>query len=182
MILKGKKTLLYPMTDKDFDYFFEIYQQHDPSKMAAFNYIQGGNLGITQWITNAVNNRQMAIWVGYTKEGKATRKVGIIYAVYVNPTTVSIHGIVDTKFLKGLAVQLRKKDRLTYTEDSLNTVLDYFLSNGTNRVETTIDKDNRLAIQLARKCGMKKEGVLRKILKVDDHFYDMVVLSKLKEN
>ena len=181
-ILYGKKTVLMPFfPDKDMDYFWELYGEGSPDKLGEWVKV-GKQDAISQFIARSIDAGVLQMWVGYTKEGKASKKCGIVYIIGVKPHIISIHGSADKRYIKGLDKKLKEKDKVTFTEDAFRAVLNYcFDVLKTDRVETTIEKSNKLAIALAVKCGMDKEGVLRKYIKVNDHVMDMVMLSKIKE-
>lgn len=181
-ILYGKKTVLYPFfPPKDMEYFWEIYGNGSRDNLGELASLDGRE-AVDRYIVNALSTGMFEIWVGYTKEGKASKRVGIIFTMLMKDHIISIHGAVDKKFLKGLDKKIKEKDKVTYTEDAFRVVLNYCLDTlAIPRVETTINENNKLAIALAVKCGMEKEGVLRKYIKTDDHFQDMVMLSKIKE-
>jgi len=179
-ILEGKKTLLFPFAPADFDYFFELYEQ-EKYKFGELKKI-GDKEQIKMFLIQSFASLSLLAWVGYTKEGKASRRAGIIYLFDITDRSCSIHGVVDKQFLKGLAKRLKQKDKLTYTEDALRTVLNFcFTEFNRERVDTTIPKNNRLAIALVKKVGFKQEGILREYAKIDDNPIDVVILSILKK-
>jgi RimJ/RimL family protein N-acetyltransferase len=181
-ILYGNKTVLYPFfPDKDMAYFWEVYGEGSPEKLGEWMKV-GDADSISKFIVRSLDASVLQMWIGYTKEGKASKRCGIIYIIGVKPHIVSIHGAADKRYIKGLDKKLKEKNKVTFTEDAFKAVLNYcFDTLKVDRVETTIEKSNKLAQALAVKCGMEKEGVLRKYIKVDDHAIDMVMLSKIKE-
>lgn len=179
-ILEGKKTILFPFEMTDFDFFFKVYSQTEKHKLGELRKL-GDEKKIKLFLMNAMANGLLVAWVAYTKEGKASKKGGVIYIFDITQHSCSVHGIIDKDLLKGLATRLKSKKKLTYTEDALRTVVKFcFGEFNRERVDTNIPVDNRLAIKLAEKVGFKKEGVLRKYAKIGDKTLDVAIYSMLK--
>jgi len=179
-IIEGVKTILFPFKAGDFPYFFEVYHQTDKLKLGELGKL-GDDENIKEFLMFAFADGKIIAWTAYTKQGKASKKAGIIYLFDITNHSCSIHGIVDKTLLKGLAGKLKQKDKLTYAEDSLRAVIKFcFADMKRERVDTTIPASNRLALALAVKCGFRKEGKLRSYAECEGKMIDVVILSILK--
>ena len=103
------------------------------------------------------------LWEGYLVGGIGIR---------VDPFRSHIGEIgffIDKEFWrKGIASQALKK-------------LEYFISSNLNviRLELRMAKENKASQKIAIEAGYEKEGVLRKMLKVNDQCYDCYLYSKI---
>ena len=178
MILYGKKTILHTFTPIDFDFVYDLIRQ---TNEADFNIFAGlSKEEIYDIIVNGINEGSIAVFIAFTVEGKASKKFAVIFAFQTNIHEVSFHGIVDKRFLKGLAKRLRGK-KVTYTEDAGKTALE-FLKKHFDRIETLVNKENRLSVALVKKLGFKKEGLLRKKALINGKYIDYIIFSIVKED
>ena len=179
--LYGKKVILYPMVEKDYDYFFEVYGQEENKKLYQLGEI-GDSEAIKTSFIERQGNGEIYPWIVYTIQGKASRKVGIIFVILEGEHRCNINGVIDKIFLKGLAQRIKNNEKITYTEDSIKAVIKFcFKELQRERIEATIEYSNRLAINLMKKVGFRREGILKKFAKIGDAYLDIVIMALLKE-
>lgn len=186
-ILYGKKTILFPMMDHEWDYFTEVYGQEDYRKLYGLVDEEGVEKA-KQALKAKSEDGTGLFWVVRSNQGKKSRNVGIIFVLDYGDHRCNVNGAMDRKFKRGLGIRLkdkeyREKHGVTFTEDAFKVVIDYcFNEIGKDRIESTIEEDNKLAINLTKKVGFKKEGVLRDFAKNGNGYLNVVMLSIVRED
>jgi RimJ/RimL family protein N-acetyltransferase len=172
----GKKTLLFPIKEQDYDLFVELYNENLDQVTIL------GKTNILETLKNAIKCDKIHIWVGCTNNGKASEKVGFLYLTEYTGYSASVHGFISKKFLKDIIKQMKTK--YTYTEDAYKAFIDFcFNELKLERLGTTIKRQNDLAYRIDKKLGFKLDGVLRRAIKEKDgEFSDAVVLSIIKSD
>ena len=128
-----------------------------------------------------ISTGQIRVWTVYTKEGKASRKIGFIYLSDISSFSCLVVGILDKSVIRGIAKVIRK-GKYTFSEDALRTIMKWaFNGAGFKRIEYRMLSNNLLSKRLAEKSGFVKEGRLRKAFKIDDDLKDVLIYSVLKE-
>ena len=182
IILEGRKVLLAPFSFKaDWDAFVEVHQQDKTGKMGQFSFMLNKDpIGSRVVIENLINNG-LIVWSIFTKEGKATRRVGFVYLNDVNTYSAFIQGIMDQHFARGLIKEFRKK-KYTYSEDALRTLVTFvFEKMSLQRVQADMIESNHLAIALLERVGFRKEGLLKKAVLLNGEAKNIVIMGLLKE-
>ena len=182
-ILTGRKVILIPMQETDFDFFMEVYTQQKK------NFLYDLGKGTAEKIKeNFLRNFYEGIfygWIIFTNHGRKAAKIGTIWAMDNNEFTMEISGALSAKMVRGTISRIRRKNSegYTYAEEALFLVTQYcILDLGKERIQAAIEDGNTLAIELTKKVGFKKEGTLRNFVKMDDKKLDIVMLSMLKED
>jgi ribosomal protein S18 acetylase RimI-like enzyme len=63
----------------------------------------------------------------------------------------------------------------------MTATLDAAAANGLSRVELTVRTDNTPAIALYRRFGFETEGTCRRYLRVDDAWFDVLLMARLEK-
>jgi RimJ/RimL family protein N-acetyltransferase len=117
-----------------------------------------------------------------TREGKNARRAGYIYLVDFDGFSSGIAGVMESKFARGLGRHLRK-DKYTYSEDAMRTLIDWCYKKFSqfDRMTSDVAVSNELSLALMKRVGFVKEGVLRHYIRNGDQVEDMVVHSILRK-
>lgn len=163
MIISGKKSILFPITPKDSDYL---------DKLATSS---------GSWL---IGNRMLAVenesrgWLARTKEGKASRNIGVIIVTLMPMFSAIMKYFVDNTFFNGIDKEL-KNNRYTYAEDAIRIALDEIFKNGIIRVEILVMRKDELTLSFLKKVGFKISGQFG--TKQDDKLQDYFLLTLWKE-
>ena len=75
-----------------------------------------------------------------------------------------------------------RRGKFTFAEDAYITMIDAcFKDFNFRRIECDLASHNKLAVALCQKVGFVKEGLRRQSYKVDEKYYDIIMMSILKE-
>lgn len=172
--LVGEKTMLLPFAEYDMGNFIRLHRADKDSNMGRFCLKDYSDEQALVYISGLLNNAEVFIWAVYTKEDDP-QFAGFIYLTNVSNYMVSLHGIMDTEFAKK---NYRKK---SLAEDAARHLIKHCFEKGVNRIETDVCQSNKLALELDKRLGFVKEGVLRNVVIKNDGFDNLVILSILKE-
>lgn len=176
----GKRVILFDFAPNDLDHFTELHREDKNGVMGRFCLAKMTEDEAKNYITLLITTGQIKIWSVFTKEGKATRKVGYIYLTEISPFSCQVVGILDKSIIKGISKFIRR-GKYTFSEDALRTISKWaFNGAGFHRIEYRTFSNNILSRKLAEKSGFIKEGTLRKSFRIDDKFLDVVIYSALK--
>lgn len=179
-VLYGKKCVLFDFTPVDLPQFVKLHREDDKGYMMNLSLSKMSDTEATQYITMMLLTKQIKIWSCYTKERNA-KCLGFIYLTDMTSFSCMVSGIMDKEVAKGLLKQIRH-NKYTYAEDCLHTMVKAcFNGMGYNRVETKALAKNRKSLALSKKVGFVQEGTARGAFKMDDEFYDIILLSLLKK-
>ena len=167
MIISGKKSILFPITPKDFDYLNKLTTSSDSWLM--------GNLA-------PVVKGESRGWLARTKEGKASRNIGFICFLPITDFSVNLQTVIDKQFAQGLDKQIQN-NHYTFVEDALQSAIKSLLeSDGIVRIELAVFPEDRLAIELLKNIGFQVEGKLRKCYKDNGEYKDILSMAIVKES
>lgn len=174
--LEGKKTILFPFIEKDFEYFFKLF--NNGSRHRCYDLVSlGDEETIQEILINYLELKNFEMFLIKTKQGKNSRDVGIFLIEYKNNHIAKLKFLPDSNYIKGLSKYL-KGSKISYLEDGLNAILEYL--DDKIRIETKIVKSDVLMKQLFKKVSFSKEGNLLKYGNIDDKYFDIVIFSKIK--
>lgn len=176
----GKRILLFPFEASELTHFVELHRSDKQGMMGKFCLKEMTQEEGSAYITALFLTGQLKVWSCYTKEGRASRKIGYIYLTEISPFSCQLIGIIDKEILKGLAKVMRK-GKYSFSEDAIRTIVDYCFCHGMTRVEYRVFTENKLSIHLAEKSGFQREGVLRRCFLVGNEYKDIAVYSMLKD-
>ncbi len=184
-ILEGKKSILFPMQLTDIDYYVDL---HIKEKNKVFSDLERQLLktreDVKEFLLARLTLPTTLCWVIVTKEGKASKKVGfVLLTEWINKISVNIHGVMDTSIYKGLLKKYKdNKEKVYIADDAYRTVVKHcFKDLELLRVGAIIAKSNRLAIQISKRIGLKKEGEIRNAIIQNGKPENLVLMSILKE-
>lgn len=177
----GRRVILFEVEPRDFKDFAALHRQDTKGYLHRYSLHKMTEEEAENYVKACFVMGQILAFTIMTKEGKAARRAGYIYLTDLEKHGCTIIGCLDKEFLKGLGKQLRK-DKYTFSEDALRTLVDWTFKNcpHVHRIQSDVVGSNRLSVKLMERAGFKKEGVLRDYLKLDDHFEDMIIFSKLR--
>lgn len=177
----GKKVILFSLTPSDFEHLSSLLRSDKNGYMLKFCLKNMTDEESYSYLNALLLTKQIIPFTVITKEGKASRRGGYVYISDLTPEALNISGIMDKEFAVGLA-KLMKKEKYTFTQDSVLTLIDWLFTNipTLKRIQTEIVENNRLSLTLMKKCGFTQEGILRQYAKIDDNMENVVVLSLLK--
>ncbi len=162
-VLSGEKTVLIPLNKRFADYYLELLQNDTA-------YDIGNPLGIS---TTTLG------WIAKTKEGKATRNIGIIMVTPQTNISVSFQMSIDPIFAENIEDEIKK--RYTYVEDAMATVLEFLIGvEDIHHIGAMLLREDRVGEYLLGKMGFEKEGRLRNIIKFDDGIHDFILMGRIK--
>jgi RimJ/RimL family protein N-acetyltransferase len=126
-----------------------------------------------KWIENAIfndkNNIRLAICL--KENNKYIGNVNLLNIEWINrQAEFSIFIGEKKEWKKGYA-----------TEATKLMVAFGFNQRNLNRIYLTVLENNKVAIYLYEKIGFKKEGILREALFKDNKYYNLIIMSILKE-
>jgi RimJ/RimL family protein N-acetyltransferase len=180
-IIYGKKVVLFEFVPEDLEHFVKLHRGDKKGYLQKFCLKQMTKEEAEEYTRALVITRQIKCWSVWTKQGKASRRIGFIYLSDMTSFSAGITGIMDTEVAKGVTRKIRE-GKYTFSEDVLRTLIEYcFNKLGLLRLETDIVKNNKRALLIAKKAGFIQEGISRQSLKVDDRFFDVIQLSLLKQ-
>src|SRR3990167_8253571 len=150
-IIQGKKVTLFPFQESDVDYFHFLLK-HEGYLMGQVYFKDFDSY--FAYITSQILGGRVMIWTVWTKDGKASEKIGFIALSDFTPWSVEIHGFSDKKIMKGLVKLLERSDKYTYAEDALRTMIKFcFEDIKIHRIESECFKSNLPAKKLLEKSG-----------------------------
>lgn len=178
----GKKVILFPLEQIDLADFAELHRKDTKGYLSRFSLHKMTQEEAEKFVFTALTLGEIVVFTIMTKEGKASRRAGYIYITDIGKHGCSIIGALDYQFLKGLGRQLRK-EKYTYSEDALNTLVSWIFTNLKHvvRIQSDVVASNKLSIALMERSGFKNEGTLRDYLKLDERYEDVCVFSILKK-
>lgn len=180
-VLIGKKVILFPLEECDLETFIKLHREDRNGYMCRFCLKNMSPDEAKAYVLNLLATGQIVVWTGFTKEGKASRRCGFIYMSDIKRHSVSISGILDKEFARGITKYLNR-DKYTFSQDALHTLAQFaFEEMRVARVEMDIIENNRIALALAKKERFVKEGVLRNYVITNDQLENVVILSMLTE-
>jgi RimJ/RimL family protein N-acetyltransferase len=133
------------------------------------------------YFSELILSGSLKIWSVWTKNGKASQKIGYVYVDDITPISCSIIGVLDKSITKGL-IKILKSGKYSWSEDAVRTLCGHIFESGINRIEYCFFTGNRLSENLAKKCGFKFEGIKRQCFKFGEELRDIVYYSLLKSD
>jgi hypothetical protein len=172
--LFGKRVILFPFEPSDYTYFDKLRSNGNRARM--FEFLEVENLQDNLY--EGMENGNFSMWISKTNQGKASEPVGIVFVAHINEHLHGMKFIPDAKFLKGLSKFL-KKDKMTYIEDTLQTVLAEFEDKV--RLEIKLPARDVLLSTLIQRNGFKREGTLQSYALIDDEYVDISIFARIKK-
>lgn len=178
--LKGKKVILFPFNHNvDLEYFIELYNKNK-IYLPILNSCKDSN-DILMTLGLLSSQKRILVFVATRKFGNEIKRLGIIILIRDDEHRVSLINLLDEYLINGLSKRFKNND-LTYSEDIINAISAFsFENNLINRIAISVLPSEKNKISLLKKSGFEKEGVLRNYIKHDNKFYDMVIMSKIRE-
>jgi hypothetical protein len=181
-VIYGKKVILFDFLATDLDHFVKLHRDDKKGYLQHMCLKKMTEDEAKDYVKALIISGQIKIYSVFTKEGKASKRIGFIYLGEKSSFSCSTSGIMDMDIAKGLLKQIRK-GKYTWAEDSYQTLIKHcFNGMGMQRLTTTVLSNNRRSIKLTEKVGFVKEGRLRKAFKMDDKYYDIIQYGLLKED
>lgn len=178
----GKKIVLFEVEPRDFEPLAELHRKDTKGYLMAMSLHRMTKEESENYVAMMVNMLRIQAFTVMTKEGKMSRRVGYVYITELTDYSCSVSGAMEMEFVKGLGRHIRK-DKYTYTEDALRTLVGWCYESfpNMNRVETDVVESNRLSLKLVQKVGFKKEGVLREYLNMGEKRDNVITHSILRK-
>ena len=170
MIIKGKKTILRAIEQKDFQLLLDLI--NDPET----EYMLGG------WSFPISQQMQMD-WISSQKNDVKTLRC-IIESIEDNISIGSVT-LTDIDYKNGNAeAHIKISDNgqrgKGYGFDAITTIIDYaFTELRLTCIYARISTHNAASLKLFTKCGFEKEGILRKRVFKRGQYMDVTILSIL---
>ncbi|MBU1854579.1 MAG: GNAT family N-acetyltransferase [Nanoarchaeota archaeon] len=160
------KVKLQSVQESDAEIFYSILKQPEFSKSSFnFNTIQD----VVNWMKSINKDQQK------------------VYSIIYNNKTVGMSTIIinqNRKFIGEFGFFIDKnfcnKGIATNTVKNLEEI--GFNQLNLIRIEIKMEITNKACERVAVKCGFKKEGIMKKALKIKDKYYDCYLYSKTKQN
>lgn len=177
----GKRVILFPFEATELKHFVELHRQDKNGMMGEFCLKDLPQEAGEAYFTELLLINKLRIWSVYTKNGKASTKIGYLYIDNITPISCSLLGILDKEVSKGL-LKIIKDGKYSWSEDSIRTLCQYIFQSGINRIEYAFFTDNRLSERLAKKSGFIFEGRKRQCFKIGEELKDITYYSLLKND
>lgn len=114
--------------------------------------------------------------------GNEVKKLAFIIIQPKSSHSISIQTLFTPYMLKGLSKKLKNND-VTYTEDIIKTITDYYIEEkNIHRVETILSVKDKNESSAYKKSGYIKEGIIRDYFFKNEKFVNGILLSYIKEN
>ena len=177
----GKRVVLFPFEATELSHFVELHRQDKNGMLGRFCLKDLPQEAGESFFAEILLLGQIRIWSVYTKNGKASQKIGYMYIDDITPISCSLIGILDKSISKGL-IKILNSGKYSWSEDAIRTLCKYIFENGINRIEYSFFNGNKLSENLAKKCGFKFEGIKRQCFKFGEELRDIVSYSLLKSD
>ncbi len=179
-VLYGENVILVPFLDViDMDDFIRLHMADKNCKMCRFCMKFLNLKQAEDYAGNLISNGLICVWNVILKSDKEKR-LGFIYLSDMMGHSAHINGIMDKQAIKKLPKNSRSKVK-SFADDAAMTLIDSCFSNGFTRIAGDATEDNKEAIAMHIRLGFYVEGILRKAVKVDDKYKNVVLVSILKE-
>ena len=178
----GKKVILFEIEPRDFKDFSELHRKDKHGYLQQFCLKKMSEDEAYHYVASKFAFGHVVGFSVMTKEGKAARRAGYVYICDMTERACTVSGVMDIEFAKGLG-KLIRKDKYTYSEDALRTLVSWIFKNfpKVDRIETDVVSKNGRALALVKKVGFVKEGTLRRYIDIDGVSEDLVINSILRE-
>jgi len=157
------------------DYKKSIKWRNDQNiwKSTGGNYFFVSSEREKKWIENAIfndkNNIRLAICL--KENNKYIGNVNLVNIEWINR---------QAEF--SIFIGEKKEWRKGYATEATKLMVDFgFNQRNLNRIYLTVLENNKVAIHLYEEMGFKKEGILREALFKDNKYYNLIIMSILKE-
>lgn len=157
------------------DYKKSIKWRNDQDiwKSTGGNYFFVSSEREKKWIENAIfndkNNIRLAICL--KENNKYIGNVNLVNIDWINR---------QAEF--SIFIGEKKEWGKSYATEATKLMIDFgFSQRNFNRIYLTVLENNKVAIHLYEKIGFKKEGILREALFKDNKYYNLIIMSILKE-
>ncbi|HNX02878.1 MAG TPA: GNAT family protein [Candidatus Cloacimonas sp.] len=177
----GKRVILFAFEATELKHFVELHRADKNGMLGRFCLKEMTQEAGEAYFTALILSGQIRIWSCYTKNGKASQKIGYLYLDDITPLGCSLIGILDKSITKGL-IKILKSGKYSWSEDAVRTLCNYIFENGINRVEYAFFSGNKLSENLAKKCGFSFEGIKRQCFKFGEELRDIHYYSLLKSD
>lgn len=177
----GKRIILFPFDALDLPHLVELHRADTKGMLGRFCLKDATLDDGAKYFVALILSGKIRIWSVYTKNGKASQKIGYLYIDDITPISCSLIGVLDKAITRGL-IKLLKSGKYSWSEDAVRTLSNFIFENGINRIEYCFFKGNRLSENLAKKCGFSFEGIKRQCFKFGEEYKDTVYYSLLKSD
>lgn len=170
------------MVEKDVEHFHAL-MKHEGAMMGQCFFKDFDSF--FAYVANQVLLGRWIVWTVWTKQGKASQNIGFIVLYDPTPCGISVQGLMDKSVIRNMKTMklLNKKDKYTYSEDALRTVIKHVIDDlKLNRVECCTYSTNELAKKLIEKTGFKREGRLREAALFDGKPVDILQYSIIQSD
>lgn len=182
-ILSGKKVMLFPFADCDFEDWANLLKHEGEAMGQSFFRTFDAYL---QFTMAQIACGAWQIWAVETSNlGKEkNKKIGFIALHSYNEVnqSVSIQGLMNKEIVKGLIPLLKVKEKFTFAEDALRVMLEHLKNSSIHRIEAECFESNKPPRLLLEKIGFKKEGKLADAGKKNDKFENIIVYGLITEH
>ena len=128
-IIVGKRVVLFPLELADLDHFINLHREDKSGMMGRFCLREMTYEEARKYVLTLLATNQIRVWTGYTKEGKASKRLGYVYLTDITAFSCKVVGIIDKEVLKGLGKVIRQ-GKYTFSEDALRTILGWCFTVG----------------------------------------------------
>ena len=173
--------ILFNFEATELSHFVELHRADKDGMLGRFCLKEMTQEQGEAYFTAFILSGQIKIWSCYTKNGKASQKIGYLYLDDITPLACSLLGMLDKSITRGLA-KILKSGKYSWAEDAVRTLCKYIFDNGINRIEYAFFTNNKLSENLAKKCGFSFEGIKRQCFKFGEELRDIHYYSLLKND
>jgi len=169
-VLKGKKIILKPIQVKQAGRFLEWFGDDE---VIRFLLVDGKKLNLKKEIA-AIKRLKYSpshyTWSIYTKN-----------KIHIGSTGLSGVDKNNQRATWGIVIGDKKYWNQGFGTDVLKTVMKFFFTRlKFNRLELKVFPENLAGRKVYKRCGFKKEGLLRQAVYKRGKYYDEIVMSVLK--
>lgn len=191
-ILEGKRLILFPFAEKDFDYFMKIQTYKGGSFLDNMFNIKSEE-DIKNYVWDILKSLSTITWTVCSKQGKGMEKLGFIMLTnYIPELSANFDAYADKKLVKNwlkIKKEAKKKESgisfpdKTWAYEAIQLVIPYcFNELKLKRLGTIHDIKNKFATEVCLKNGFKKEGIIRNANFKDGKTINLIMLSIIKED
>jgi len=174
-ILTGNDFVLVPTVEKEIPYIWELLAQWKSGCLWKSMYKDYDEFFLD--LSSRLTNKKDMLWTCWTKNGKASKKFGVILLSDIcYGLSTEIHGIADKDIYKTMTRKSSLADK------AFSKVLDFcFEGLGVARVNATFYKQDKLILALLKRHGFKRNAFLKKSVYINQEIFDTYIYGLLEE-
>lgn len=171
MILSSTDIVLVPTVEKEIPYIWDLLGKWHSGRL--WKQMYQCQEQFNNDIKSRFNSRCDIVWTVWTKQGKASKKIGIILLSDIcYGLSAEIHGVYDRDNMKG-----------KLSDKSFKLALDFCFNNiGCARVNARFFEKNKLLIDFLSRHGFRRNAYLKKSVYINENIHDTYIYGLLEDD